>query len=263
MLVPAVDRQVQRTDNQAPSELERATEAYAELAAYLRENPVIQNEKEEKLAADWKVRTSRTLEETRAERDGKIKPHSEAVAAIRTDYAIVQDKSKTNAGGPLQRAYDVLKKRITDRAERVEAARAAEAERLRLEAEEKERIAREAEAKEQDAIACADVGELTDVGAAIEEADQAFGDYARANRAAAVAERNVPLRIHSSMGGRAVTMRTTTTLSVESEEDACKAINAMGLTPDVAEAICTAARKYHKAHNEYPPGITITKSRSL
>jgi hypothetical protein len=160
----------------------------------------------------------------------------------------------------LERAYTALRDRLTKYSDAEEAKRIAEASRLRAEAEEKERLAREAEAAERQAIVDAEEGECTDVGEAIEVADQTFADFRRADKTAAIAAKNVPVRFASVLGGKSVTMRTTEVLTVT---DAFAALKAMGVTPEIEEVLLSAARKYRKEFDELPSGITATFKRSL
>lgn len=258
--VPAADGLVSRANNNPPSTIESAKEAFDELSAFLKNHPVISNPEEAKQASAYVERTRIALQEARDERDGKTRPHLDALETIRADYDIVRDKTKTNDGGILQRAFTALKKRLSDYANAVEAARIAEANRLRLEAEERERKAREAELAEREAIDDAEQGVESDIGAAVEQAAQAFADYRSADKHAAIAERNVPLKLRSVMGGRTMSMRTVEKLVIE---DAFAAIKALGLTSDIQEAILKSARAFRKEFDELPAGITATFERSL
>lgn len=251
--VPATDRTVTRNDNRPPEAIDHARDALSELSAWLRDNPVIEGQAQLKAGTALKERTLVALNEARAERETKTKPWREKLNAIFAAYELVKDK------GTLERAYSELRKRLTNFANEVEARRIAEANRLRHEAEERARIAREAELAEQDAIACADVGECTDVAGAIEQADSTFSAFQRADRQAAIAEKNVPLRTGSVLGGRSISMRTTEKLVIENVE---LAISVIGLTEKITEAILSSARDFRKERNELPPGITATFERS-
>lgn len=249
--------------NNPPGPLSSAHDAMTELSAWLAEHPVIQSPSDAKEGGAYVERTRIALSEARAERDTRTRPHNDALKDIRAEYDLVREKTKTNAGGALETAYGELKRRLTDYAQAVEAARIAEAERLRAEAAAKEAQARQAEKAEQDAIAAADVGECSDVGAAIVAADSAFATFKKADRAAVIAERAVPVRIGSIMGNASLSMRTTRKLIVASAADACAAINAIGLTERVASAIVMDARLYEDAYGELPPGVTETWERGL
>ncbi len=258
--VPTSDSTVTTSHNQPPSEIDRAAEAFRELAVFLKDVPAITCQADAKTGSGWLERTRVALKEAREERDGKTRPFLDRLTAIREAYDIVRESSKTNAGGKLQAAYNVLRARLTAYANKVEADRIAEVERLRLIAEAEEKAARAAEAAEQDAIACADVGECTDVAAAIEQADQAFDQFKRADRKVQIAERSVPVRFGSVMGGKSVSMRTYEVLTVI---DAHAAIKAMGVTPEIADALISAAKKYREAFAELPAGITSTSDRRI
>lgn len=238
--------------NFPPGPIDSAKEAFAELSGFLKEHPVIQDPAEAKDGGAFIERTRIALNAMEEERKEKVGPLNEKLSAINAAYRIVRD--------PLETALKQLRKRLTDYATAIEAARIADANRLRAEAEAKEAAAREAERQEQDAIACADVGECTDVGGAIEQADAAFSDFQRASRAAAVAERNVPVRVTSVMGGRSLSMRTVEVLVVS---DACAAIKAMGLTDKIRDAILSSARDFRKATDELPNGVIAEQQRSM
>jgi len=54
-----------------------------------------------------------------------------------------------------------------------------------------------------------------DVGGAIEHADATFSDFRRADKQAAIAAKNVPLRFSSVMGGKTQSMRTVEVLVID------------------------------------------------
>ncbi|XUM21016.1 hypothetical protein ACRAVF_27010 [Bradyrhizobium oligotrophicum S58] len=273
VIVPAADRAVTITHNY-PVEpvaetvtaeeivpvLDQARAVFDELGVFLQDAPVIQDEATAKRGAAFLERARLALQEARDERTRRTQPLMDRLTAIRNAFDLVRDKTKTNEGGPLERAYNALRKRLTDYAAKVEAARIAEAERLMREAQAAEAAARAAEAAEQEAIADAEVGVVTDVAAAIDVADQTFADFKRADRLATRAAREVPVRFGSVTGGRAQTMRTIEVLTVS---DVALAIKAMGLTPKITEALLSSARDYRKAYGELPPGIAASHERSL
>ncbi|MGA9855088.1 MAG: hypothetical protein WBR29_07425 [Gammaproteobacteria bacterium] len=253
--IPAADGDVATTDNQPPGSIDSAKDAMTELSAWLKEHPVIESQPEAKDGGAYVERTRIALAAMEDERKIKVDPLNKQLAAINTAYRIMRE--------PLEKVLKELRRRLTDYAAAIEAARIAEANRLRREAEEKERLAREAEAKEQDAIACADVGECADVGGAIEEANASFAQFQKADRAAAVAERAVPVRIGSVMGNKSLSMRTTRKLVVTDAVAAAKAVIAMGLTDKIRLAILQSAKDFEEAHGELPEGIIETFERSM
>lgn len=250
--LPASDRAVTRADNHPPSTIQSAREAFSELGVWLREHPVIQNDADAKLGAAYIERTRVALGDMETERKAKVAPLNEQLSEINGNYREARD--------PLESLLKTLRGRLTTYANAVEAARIAEANRLRLEAEERERLARAAEEAEREAIDDASQGVESDIGAAVEQADQAFADYRSADKQAAIAERNVPLKLRSVMGGRTMSMRTVEKLVIE---DAAAAIKALGVTPDIQEAILKSARAFRKEFDELPAGITATFERSL
>lgn len=252
--IPATNREVERSDNNPPDRLGYATEAMEELRAFLKTHPVIQSEVEAKAGSACNERTLVALNEARAERETKTRPFRDRLNAIFDAYALVKDK------GTLETARAELRKRLTKYANDIEAKRIAEVERLRQEAEDAERKAREAEAAELEAIDDAEQGVESDVGGAIEQADQAFNDYRRADKQAAIAAKNVPVRFSSVVGGRSMGMRTTEVLTIE---DAAKAIKILGLTDKIRDAILSSARDYRREFEELPAGIVATFERSL
>lgn len=250
--IPAAGRAVARSDNNPPGPLIHGQNAMVELSAFLRENPVIQTQDQAKQGSAYIERTRVSLNEMETERKEKVAPLNEHLGIINAAYRNVRE--------PLESALKVLRARLTSYASAIEAARIAEAEKLRKEAEAKEAAARAAERAEQDAIACADVGELSDVGAAIEQADHAFSDFKRADRQAAIAERSVPVRFNSVMGGRTQAMRTVEVLVID---DIAQAIKVMGITEKIAMAVLSSARDFRKEFDELPAGVRATFERSL
>lgn len=238
--------------NNPPGPIDAAKEAMAELSEYLKETPVVQSYAEAKQAGGWVERTRIALKCMEDERTVRVAPLNEQLSTINGAYRVVRE--------PLKKLYDVLCERITTYTRAEEAKRVAAAEALRKAAEEKERIARAAEAEEAAAVAGAEVGELTDIGNATIVADAAFLDYSRTNREAQRAERGVNVRIGSVMGGRSLSARTETILTID---DPCKLINAMGLSERTTESLKTDARAFFKETGEWPDGITATKQRSL
>lgn len=276
--IPATDRDVAHTDNlpaddllpdietalaDPNKELNSAKEAYAEVAAFLKDTPVIQTPAQAKQAGGFRERTLIALNATRAERDTQTAPLNDKIKAIRETYDLVRDKTQKNRGGALQYAYDVLKARIQVWMDAEEAERQRQADEIQRLAEEAARVAAEAEAALAEAIDDAGMGAESDMGALVLDADQAARDAARTGRQAAVAERDVRVGITSVMGGKTQRLHTYDKLSVASIEDAFTAIRVMGLTQELEATLCTMARKHHQAFDEYPAGITVTEERRL
>jgi hypothetical protein len=238
--------------NGPPSPIDSAKEAMAELSTFTENNPVIQDFDDAKQYAAWIERTRVALQAMEDERKPIVDPLNAELERINKPYRLVRQ--------PLEKLYELAKARLTKYNNAVEQARLREAQRLREEAERQEREAREAEAREQEAILNAEQGECADVGGAIADADQAFKDFQKADRAAATAERNVPVRIASVMGGKAMSMRTTEVFIVE---DACAAIAIMGCSPDLQKQIIKDAKRFREATGELPDGVKSEYQRSL
>jgi hypothetical protein len=250
--IPSARGAVAPTDNQPPSMIDSAEEAMAELSAWLLDHPVIQLPLEAKDGGAFVERTRIALSDMEAERTVKVAPLNEQLAGINGEYREVRQ--------PMERALKELRGRLTAYATAIEAARIAEAEQLRQEAEAKEQAARDAEAREREAIDDAAQGAEADVGGAIAQADAQFAAYQKAGRAAAVATRSVPVRIGSVMGGKSLSMRTVRKLVVS---DAAMAIKSIGLTERITAAILADTRLYEEAYGELPAGITETHERSM
>jgi len=239
-------------DNRPPGPIQSAQEAGAELSAWLVDRPVIQSPDEAKEGAAWVERTRIALATMEDARKVEVDPLNKRLTEINSKYRPVRDA--------LEKLFKEVRRRLTDYANAVEAARIAELRRLEAEREQAERAAREAEAAEADAKAAVDVGECADVGAAITEADAAFKDYQKADKDAAIAARNVPVRFGSIAGGKRQSMRTTRVLVIT---DAAAALKAIGVTEKIKTAILQSAKDFEEAHGELPEGVTATHERSF
>jgi hypothetical protein len=245
--------------NRPPDALELSQSIMGDFSRFLADTPVINSFDLAKQAGLWAERVQKLFGDMEDERDRQVRPLNEQVADINTRYKAIHNADPKRPG-VFDKLLAELRYRLTAYARAEEDKRIAAAEAARKIAEEAERIAREAEAREQEAKANADVGELANVGAAIAEADQKFSDFERAKRAAAVAERGVPVRISSSLGGRAMSMRTKETLILDDAEQALKAI---GVTEKIREALLSAARDYRKLKGQLPPGVSSQTERSI
>lgn len=242
--------------NNPPAEttLEFATTSMNLMTAFLNDNPVISDGATAE-AAKVQIETARgCLAGMETERDAKVRPLNEKVADINGVYKAVST--------PFKRVLDEVRKRLTDYGDAVRAERERVAAEARRKADELIAQAREKERLEQEAIENARVGEI-DAGVAerIVEADAAFKDAARANRQAAVAERDAETVRIGGGSGRSLGMRTTTTLTLD---DPIKAITAMGgkVSEKTAEAILSDARAWRKLNDQkWPAGVTAVETR--
>lgn len=251
-LVPAAGRVVTRQDNRPPNAIERSSDTLASVNAYLSAHPVVQTEAEAKEGARLIKQSKAAEADMESERDGRVRPLNETVAAINSEYRAPK--------AVLVKVKTELTRRVEDFARAEERRRAAEAAEQRKRAEEAERLAREAEAKERQAREEAEVGVIgVDVLGATVEADASFRDFEKASRDASRAAKDVSVKLGTGMG-RALSMRTKETLLVT---DAAAAMKAIGLTPKIKEALLAGARDYRREWDALPPGITSKTERSL
>ncbi len=229
--------------NNPPDMTVTAGETMRDISAWLAENPLIT----EDTAKDAKVFLDRgklALKDLDDERDSKVRPLNEKVKEINNHYRPAKDT--------LTKVIDALSERIStflteEKRKREEAAR--EAARI---AEEAERNAREAERLEQEAIGSASSGELgVDIAAHVAEADNAFREFEKADRALAIALKETKVKVGGGFS-RAVGLKTKETLVLV---NALLAIQEMGVSADVEEAVLKSARAYRKATGDLPEGV--------
>lgn len=249
-----LDRQAIRGigDNGPPSPVESAREATTDLGRFLSDNPVIENQDRAKTGTLYVERVRKTLQDLEAARKEAVKPHNDKVKHLNLSYG--------NISRPLETILHELRYRLTDYAGREEAKRIAVATEKRRLAELAEMEARVAEQRERDAKSNATIGEITDVAAAVIEADTKFQDYQRADRVAAVAERSTSVRFASQLGGKALSLRTKETLVLD---DAFAALRDIGVTDKIKEAILSAARDYRRLHEKLPAGVSAELKREI
>lgn len=246
-------------NNQPPGPIDYAKEAMVDLSNFLNETPVIESPDQASKAGLFIERMRKSLADVEDERTAKVSPLNKQVDDINAEYKALHNADRKKPG-IADKLLNELRARLTVFAQAEEAKRLAIAEAARRAAEEAERVAREAEAKEREAVDNAKLGECTDVGAATMEADQTFSRFEKADRAAAIAEKGVPVRIASALGGNALSMRTTETLVLVSYN---KAVRAIGPNDKIQTAILSAARDYRKLHGKLPDGVTDVKERKI
>lgn len=232
--------------NLPPPATEMILETAKSLNSWMMEHPVIADEAAAREAKVFIDRAKLGLKDMEAERDSRVRPLNEEVAAINETYR----QPRNLLGGVLEE----IERRLSDFLRGEEAKRRAVAEAARKAAEEAERAAREAERAEQERLDDARRGELgVDLVAATQEADQKFDDFQKAQRAAALAEKES----HVKIGGgftRSIALRSKEILIID---DAVTALKHVGVTDAIEGAILSAARSYRKLHKKLPPGITV------
>jgi hypothetical protein len=254
--MPVMSRSTAMGHNQPPSPIDYAREAMADLANFLTETPVIQTPEQAKQGSLFVERSRKTLQDLDDARKNEVSPLNERVKGINEQYRSVRD--------PMDNVLSELRRRLTDYTAREEARRIREAELARQAAADAEMEARRAEEAEREAKANATLGEVTDVAAAIVEADQKFANYTQAARAAQLAESQTHVRLSSQLGGKALSLREKELLIVT---DMVAAVSTF-VTEDIGThhlhgAILTAARLYRKVKDKLPPGVKAEITRSI
>jgi hypothetical protein len=254
--MPVMSRSTAMGHNQPPSPIDYAREAMSDLANFLTETPVIQTPEQAKQGALFVERSRKTIQDLEDARKAETGPLNEKVKAINESFRAVRD--------PLDNVLSELRHRLTDFTDREEARRIREAELARQAALDAEIEARRAEEAEREAKQNATLGEITDVAAAIVEADQSFSRFAKADRAAQIAESQTHVSLPSQLGGKALSLREKELLIVT---DMVAAVSTF-VTEDIGThhlhgAILTAARLYRKVKDKLPPGVKAEITRSI
>lgn len=237
--------------NNPPSSIDFSHETGEALGVWLKEHPVVQTEDEARAGKLLIDRAKGSLAELESERDKLVRPLNEQVADINRQFRIPRET--------LTRIRDILLERLDAYVKAEEEKREKEAEAARQAAEHAENIAREAERLEREARDDTAGGVEADVAGATLEADRAYSRFETASREAARAEKATHVKVSGGFG-RALAPRTTEVLTVS---DWKAAIEEMGVTEKITEAILSSARDFRKAFDELPHGITSTKERSL
>lgn len=232
--------------NNPPSALEFCTETTADLGKWLEDHPVIQTEDDARAGKLLVDRAIATIADAEAERDKLVRPLNEQVKTINDRFR--------GPRGALERVSGLLKERLHAFLQAETARREAEAEAKRIALQQAERLAREAEEAEIAAKEAASVGEVVSVADAILSADLAFTKFTQAERAAARAEKAT----HVKVGGGFRKALSTRKQEVLTLQDWRLAIDEMGLSEALIEAILKEARAYKKDHGHLPSGVIST-----
>jgi hypothetical protein len=230
--------------NNPPELLALADGVISDISASMANLPVVETEDN---AREMKVQIDRAklcIKDLEAELDGKVRPLRETVEGIRIQYRPKRGMLGNLLDEMLGRVQ-LFVKAEQRRREQAAAAMAAQAQEARRQAEEAERIERE----KLDNASKGEVG--IDVAEAMYIADEAFETYEKAERQAAVAQKETHVKIGGGFS-RAIGMRKKETLILT---DYIKAITAMGFTDDIVEAILKSARAYRTVHGKLPTGI--------
>ncbi len=236
--------------NRPPTHVDTAADTANQLGAFLTTNPKIDHTTAP-AAAKLIDTTRRVLADLDDERRAKVDPLNAQVRDINDEYRPIRESVET--------LLTTVRSRLTKFTNDEERRRAAEAAEQRRIAEEAAAKARAAEEAERQAEIDSEFGSTVDIAHVTVEADQAFSDFKRADRQAARAERDVPVRLGTGMG-RAVSMRTKETLHVD---DWNAAISAVGMTDDIRDAILSAARAYRRLNKALPAGVRAETERAI
>lgn len=239
--------------NNPPDMVVLSSEVMTALSDWMAENPVISDEDKAREAKVMIDRGKICLQSIESERDGKVRPLNTQVKTINDYYRPAKEQ--------LERVLSEVGRRVTTflrLEEQKRIAAAAEAARIAAIAEQ---AAREAERREQEALEAADSGVLDiDTKAVVVAADDAFRTYEKATHQAALAEKDTKVRLgggflrSTSLKDKEIGLIVTQPLT---------AINAIGITEDIKEAIRKGARAYRKLHGELPPGVEAEIERVI
>ena len=245
------DNQVTIGHNSPPSPIDAARDAWAALAKYLADTPVIQDEDTARGAKLQLDRGKSTLGDLEAAMKAEADPLRKIWMDTREKY--------TPAINNITKVVELLETRIKAFMRAEENRRAEEAAAKIRAAQEAERLAREAEKAEREALDNAAVGEVgVDVAAATEQADAAFSRFQKTEREAKLAVKDTKVRLGGGFG-KTLTMRTR---KVAVLDDWKAAIEAIGLTDDIREAILKSAKAFKTMNGSYPNGVSEIEERS-
>jgi hypothetical protein len=211
-------------NNQPPSAIELAKPTFETLGQFLKDNPVIANDGESREAKVILDRTILALKGIEDERKAKVAPLNAELIAINGEY------HRWHSANGKPGTWDTLLKEL----------------RIRLTA-----FAQAEETKRQAAAEAA--------RAVTEHANEAFAQFKTADRIAQRTERDTTVRIGGGFG-RVSTLRTAEILIIT---DWRAAIEDIGLTQDIADAILKGARAYRKENGELPNGISRETERRI
>lgn len=235
-------------DNQIPLATDIAKQVRDMISDFLAAHPVIDTEQDAKRAMELETQGLRALQEIEDERKKRVKPLNDEVATINDSYK--------PASVPLAQTRSVLSIRLNAYQLAEKAKREAIAAEAMRQAEEKIRLAQEAAAREREALENAEAGEIgIKVGDVVADTAEATRDAEKAIRQAQIAQKDTAVKINMGFG-KSRSLREPEVLSVT---DPVKAIEAIGLTEKIMEAILTGARAYRALRKELPPGVTSNK----
>ena len=247
----------EKNHNNPPEMIDLARDVTRQVSAWFAENPAVTSEKE---AKDIKLQIDRAklcMRDLEDERDSKVRPLNDRVAAINFQHKAAR-KPLDIILGEMLGALDVYIKAEEDR--RLATAREAE-----RKAHEAEKAAREAEKLERDRMENLRLGEVgLDLASVIEDADAAFAEYEKAQREAIRLQEATRVKVAGGFT-RAISIREKEVLTITDPVAFMQdivSICATGTLPQaLVAAMLTAARTIRRTHNRLPKGITSTIER--
>lgn len=239
--------------------IERARSTTADLSQWMKDNPVIQATNQATELKRLVDLTKVAFDEMEIERKKLVDPLNEEVNAINARYKPLHN-TDAKRPGTLDKIVTEAKARGTAYLQALERERMRLAEEAAQVAAEAEKRAREAEDREREARENASLGEAgIDIAAITAEADAAFAECQRASRFADRAERDTKVKLTGGIGN-SMGLRQHETLTVT---DWKAAIEDIGLTTEIQEAIIKGARAYRSENHELPSGIASDIARRL
>jgi len=241
--------------------IDLAKETTRQISEWFAENPAVTSEDDARKIKLYIDRAKLCLKNLEDDRDRKVRPLNERVAQINADHRAVRKPLGVVLDMMLE-ASDVYLRAEEER----RLALADEAARVARELEER---ARRAEEIERDKLDDARMGEVgVDIAAVTEQADAAFEEYARAERAAIRALEDTHVKIAGGFT-RAIGFKEREVLHID---DLAAAIQDMAadrpgievgwsLPESLTLAILTAARAFRRTFKRLPNGIRATTER--
>lgn len=243
---------VDKTHNNPPEVLELATEVIQGINRYIADTPVVENEDTARAMKLQIDRAKLCLKDLEAERDSKVRPLNDQVDVINYNYRPIR-KMLGNLLDEMLKRNELFVKKEEDRLETIALEAAMEANAARQRAVEAERV-------EQERLDDASKGEVgVDVAKVMSDADEAFKEYERFSRQAALAEKETHVKIGGGLS-RAIGMREKELFHIDS---LMAAVQSLGPTPDIEAAILKAARSYYRTYKKLPDGISRTMEKHL
>lgn len=238
-------------NNNPPGQIEFCQETVQAISAWMADNPVIEDENSARKAKLLVDRAKSALKDLESERDLKVRPLNQQVKAVNDLYRPARDELDSTLTLILGRVNDYIKK---EEAKRFAAAREAQ-----RKLDEAVRAAEEAEQRAREAEEDAKSGVVVDVVTAAHEAERAFKAFTKAEREAARAEKDAHVKIGGGFN-RALSTRTKEELILV---DAMAAIQDIGFTERLIDAILSEARAFRQIHNRLPEGVKSEKRKEL